>query len=767
MKLECKECSKIREYLKNSPLTDFLMSHLKNIIEEDLNRKGFIKPEVSFNFSNGNLRINVNEGERIKVKDIKFLSLNNEKIKELEELKGNYYDKDKILKKIKKIEKKYQKDFPLIKISLNNVKFEENGALLEIEIKDDEKLKFRFGENINRREKNKILKRIKSENADIDAIPVVLDDYSNELIRNGYKAAKIFYDKNKEGEIEKISIDLYKGEKYVISDIKFNEGLTINPVEVLSHSNLKIGKIASADKINEFIENIKYFYWERGFWDVNIKFKEELVEKGKVILNININEGQSILCEKIEILNFPSDSKAPELNLKEDEPLKRSNVEKDLQNLQKCLNDAGYYYAKVLFKVEERKVYYIIDAGEKFKINKILFKGLNNVSLKEIKNEIKIKEKEPFSFENLIELQANLFATSLFSSVNINPSHKFDEENSINLKTELKEAPPMTYSYGIGYDSDDRFRLQFNFSHINFLNKRYILNFEGRLFSDQQMWRLSLKDPTFLYSKYPLFFGTYRSIEKRPSFSLKRWGSLVEITRNLGKMSQATLRYEYQILLPFKVEENYPIPKEEQEKKVSSISFIYLNDKRDDIFFPREGSFFSGEVKYSFPLLFADTNFLKTVVQFSYNKSPLKSMTFAFSSRVGYIKNFKKEPIPIGERLFLGGRNTLRAYSRDYVGIEDDTVINGIPLGGDMSFLLNLEGRQFLSRSFGLNVFTDFGQVFSSYKLFKFKDLAGGYGMGIFFLTPVGPLRIEVSKKYKGVFWDDDYQWYFSLGFPF
>lgn len=735
---------------------------MEETIKYNLKKKGYFYPEISFNFDKGILKIDVKEGPPLVVKEVQIKSKDGFVIKELETLKGIFFEEEKILRRIKKIEKKYQKEFPLLKISLEEKKIENNDVFLMIEIKNSEKIRFKFGKNVKLNEKRKIIKKIKNENYGVETIPLILEDYKNSLITAGYKNAKISFEEGKE-----YFIDLDKGKKFIIEEIKFFGNESLKGEEILKGFKLlKRGSFLDYKKINDFLDYIKYIYLEEGFWDVEVKLKEE-IEDNKVNLNFFINEGKQLICNKLIVEGCPEGFDFPSLNLKENLPLKKSDVEKDLQNLQKTLNDKGFYYSKVSFKIEDGVFYYIIEAGENFKINKIIYRGLNNINLKDIKNEIKIKEGLPFSFKNLIELQGNFFSTSLFSSVNIKPVQNFDQENTVNLETELKEAPPITYSYGIGYDSYDRFRLQFSFSHINFLNKRYILGFEGRLFSNQQMWRLSMRDPTFLNSEFPLFLGTYRSIEKRPSFSLKRWGTVAEITRNFGKKTQATLRYDYQIQIPFDKKENFPIPKEEEEKKVSAISLIYLNDTRDDIFFPKKGSFFSMEAKYSFPFLFADTNFLKINTQYSFNLNPREYNTFAFSVRLGYIKNYKKENVPIGERLFLGGRSTVRAYSYDSVGLEGDTVINGAVLGGNMSFLINLEGRQLLSKSFGFNIFTDFGQVFSSYKSFEIKDISGGYGFGFFFLTPIGPLRTEIAKKFESVPWDDDIQWYFSFGFPF
>ncbi len=764
IKLNCKKCNKYKEYLKNNPFTEDLKERIENYLKEDLYNKGYFEPKIDFEMKDKILEINVLEGKR---KKINAVSLNRGNFKELMDLKGKDYSKKLIEKKILRVENKYKKSYPLLKISFEGLKFVNGETLLKFDVKNFEKVEFLFEEKIKKRDRKKILKKITSETIGLDTIPFVLEEFKEELFSLGYKDAEVNFNLKEEKERKKFFIKIEKGKKYKIPSIKFLENKTFSEEELYQIVNFKKNTPYRKDIFREYKEILADFYKENGFFNIKIAGGEEFLKDGKVILNFKIIEGERYIPKNVKIIGFPEDLKLPEINLKEENPLKRSYVEKDLQNIQKTLNEAGYFYGKVSFNIKDEDFYYLIEPGEKYYINKVIFKGLYNIKLKEIKKEIRVKEGEPLSLRNLIDFQSNLFSTALFSSININPNFNYAEENQVDLKADLKESPPISIAYGIGYDSYDRFRINLNFSHINFLNKRYILGFEGRLYESQQLWRLSIKDPSFLNYNFPLFFGTYRSIERKPSFSLKKWGTLVEISRKYGLKSQATLRYEYQIQLPFKKDANFPLPKEEEEKKVSSIGLIYLSDKRDDIFFPKRGSFFSAEVKYSFPFLFADTNFLKFLLQYSYGISPLKKTTFAFSLRSGFIKNYKKEEVPIGERLFLGGRNTLRAYSRDYLGLEGDTIINGVPIGGKMSILFNLELRQFLGKKYGFNIFTDFGQVFSSYKKFNIGDLALGYGAGFFFLTPIGPLRLEYARKYEKVLWDDPYQWYVSLGFPF
>jgi len=124
---------------------------LEESLRSDLRRKGYFNPEFSFSYKEGILQIDVKEGTLKIIKDVFIESKNNLNIKELIELKGKYYEEEKILKEIKKIEKKYKKEFPLIKISLKEKIFQDGGVLLKFEVSDFERIRFTFGKNLKKK----------------------------------------------------------------------------------------------------------------------------------------------------------------------------------------------------------------------------------------------------------------------------------------------------------------------------------------------------------------------------------------------------------------------------------------------------------------------------------------------------------------------------------------------------------------------------------------------------------------------------------------
>jgi len=113
------------------------------------------------------------------------------------------------------------------------------------------------------------------------------------------------------------------------------------------------------------------------------------------------------------------------------------------------------------------------------------------------------------------------------------------------------------------------------------------------------------------------------------------------------------------------------------------------------------------------------------------------------------------DSIPLPERLFMGGSESMRGFSINQAGPRDPDT--GYPIGGNALFLNSVELRSsFAQRRLGLVVFEDMGNVYDSIRrmrLFKFTQSSPSdfdytcqaVGMGFRYKTPVGPIRFDVG----------------------
>src|SRR5207249_11118521 len=98
--------------------------------------------------------------------------------------------------------------------------------------------------------------------------------------------------------------------------------------------------------------------------------------------------------------------------------------------------------------------------------------------------------------------------------------------------------------------------------------------------------------------------------------------------------------------------------------------------------------------------------------------------------------------IPIFERFYAGGINSVRGYGRRQVGPR---AANNDPIGGRSLIETSLELRQSLTDALGVALFLDAGQASLTSFTFPIHDLERGVGGGVRYRTPVGPLRIDLG----------------------
>lgn len=138
--------------------------------------------------------------------------------------------------------------------------------------------------------------------------------------------------------------------------------------------------------------------------------------------------------------------------------------------------------------------------------------------------------------------------------------------------------------------------------------------------------------------------------------------------------------------------------------------------------------------------------------------------------------------LPPDQRLYAGGSATVRGYAYQTIGPEFE---NGNPKGGTALAAGTIELRQRLHGNYGFATFVDAGQVTSGAILFRGSpnqafctkhgdqlyptqpSVSVGYGMGLRYFTPVGPIRFDVAAPANPTPCDSPFEVYIGLGEAF
>jgi len=345
---------------------------------------------------------------------------------------------------------------------------------------------------------------------------------------------------------------------------------------------------------------------------------------------------------------------------------------------------------------------------------------------------------------------------------------------------EVEEGRTRSVSYGAGYDSESGARGLLRLTEANLFGRALAISLDVLAAERDQIYRLTYRQPYL--GRFPLELRStvYREFEDRPAFDVLRRGFQLSLQRSFQDL-RLWLAYDYRIVDLEAFDERADIPRESLNARVASLAPTFLLDRRDDPIDPRRGWSANGQLELAAPLFDADAEFVKLFAQWTGLVDLRGWGSLALSLRGGTIENrrLSDDPeqtdidlVPVAERFFAGGRTTHRAFARDELGVPGETLLvsgreDVTPLGGGALALGNFEWRFPLAGPVGGTLFADVGQVWREAGDARARDLRWGAGLGVRYLSPIGPVRLEVGWKLDREPFESPYVFFFSLGNPF
>ncbi|MBW8721171.1 MAG: BamA/TamA family outer membrane protein, partial [Polaromonas sp.] len=128
-----------------------------------------------------------------------------------------------------------------------------------------------------------------------------------------------------------------------------------------------------------------------------------------------------------------------------------------------------------------------------------------------------------------------------------------------------------------------------------------------------------------------------------------------------------------------------------------------------------------------------------------------KQFTIALNGELGWGKGLSGQPYPLFKNYYSGGLGSVRGFEQGSLGPRD---ASDLAIGGPKKLTLNAEviapfpgaGNDRTLRLYG---FVDAGNVFGETDQYRLNDLRVSTGVGISWISPVGPLRIAIATPLR------------------
>lgn len=762
-----------------------------------------------------NASIQILEGTRARIRKISFLG---EKIFSdwmlrfrIYSNKGEFYDGERLKDDLEVLEDFYTNE-GYIKADIGPAVIEYDEGTNEVEIslsiQPNQKILLVF-EGTKLLSKKALLKQVVIQKERSDAEDV-LDESVNRLVAyyrsQGYPLAQVSYtidekkDDHKEDHEDKkiaqktIRFLIKSGAEAQVKKILFSGRYAFS--EKLLREQISLRESGFFNKTlytkaqhQSDAETLRRFYRDAGFQNATVIPVVQFDDSEELAwLLFKIDEGARTRIDQLEFTGNTTLSTLElikAIDIKSGIPYTKARVQEGIRDLLAAYAEKGYLYAEISRTLRfygqesdtQRKVVvrYHISEGQQARLGHITLEGNLRTKSHIIERELLIQKGEPYAPRLILESQRAIYQTGLFSSVRFETPDIENTEVSNgqslvqNVKLLVNERASIAVEFGGGYADRERLRGFFQISHRNLWGSNRQLSLRGEGSNVEERYFLNYKEPWFFDKSIDARITlAYLNLEE-VSFNLKTFSGVVGVHKNFSKRLKGSLLYQIEQNEISNVDEtSKKAPEDIGLFKIATLNPSLVYDSRDDVFNPSSGTLSSITFRNGANVLGSEIQLLKLIVQSRWYYQLSEKIVFAFSGRSGIAGRFAETTsVPITERFFLGGRNTVRGYEQDELGIVGETLVNGSPTGGNAMLVLNEELRIRLPRSFGMVLFLDHGNVWLNRRQVNPSDIKSSAGVGLRYNTPIGPFRLDWGYKLNREAQEDAWAVHFTLGHAF
>ena len=655
---------------------------------------------------------------------------------------------------------------PIIK----SVLFEGIEELKEDDVKDAANIKERFILNP--------LKITKAEEA-------IRQLYKTKGFYNSNVTSKISYPDD-EGAVIRFSIN--EGQKIYIKEISFEGNKTFESDELLDQmetsekwflSWLTDAGLLDRNKIQQDAKRIVAFYNNHGFLEAKIGKPQIRQEEEFLYVKFVIEEGirfkvgtvdveGDLIADRQELLDL--------LNIRSQDFMSRQVVRDDILALTDRYAESGYAFASVKPVTQKSPsgdrmdVRFKIRKGNLVYIDRILIKGNTRTRDNVIRRELRLVEGGVFNSKALRESTQALQRLVYFEEVNITPEPSLDPDR-MNVTVEVKEKSTGSFSVGAGYSSVDKLILMGQISENNFLGRGDTLSLSANISGTSARYNLGYTNPHLNDSALSWGMDLFKTNREYDDYTRDSTGGGIRIGYPIWGKWKAYGNYSYTNTDLTNVSDNasYIIQNSVDIHVTSALKFSLVRDTRNKRYGASKGSRNVLSVKYAGGPLAGDAEFTKLEGSTSwYFPMPLKTI-FHVKGAAGQVFENKTDKLPVYERFYLGGINSIRGFK--YAKVSPIDSDSGERIGGDKMWYTNTEIVFPLLETQGLMgvLFYDAGQVLNDNEDWSTisEDIQQGAGVEVRWLSPMGPLRLVWGYNLDPAEDEDKSVWDFSVGGTF
>ena len=538
-------------------------------------------------------------------------------------------------------------------------------------------------------------------------------------------------------------------------------------------------KFVNEQLISLDIRLLKNFYLNKGYYNVVIDSSfAKLINEKEFELIFNIKANEKFYFNDLRI-NLPKDfeknnfSQIQKLFQKlKGEEYSINQVEKILEEIDKITLNAQFksINSEVLENIVDNKINleFNIEETEALFVERINIFGNNVTKETVIRNQLEIDEGDPYNEILANKSINNLKSLNFFKSVKSEIEDGSNPESKkINISVEEKPTGEISAGAGIGTSGSS---VSFGVKENNYLGSGIALSSNITLTDESLKGLFSVSNPNFKNSDKSVYFSAEAiEIDRLKAYGYKTNKTGLSIGTNFEYLNNFSVGVGNSNFYEKIDTDSTASAKQKDQEGNYWDSFLNLSfdyDTRNQKFQATDG--FRSQYFIDLPIL-SETATLQNTYIYKYFTELYENNISTASIFLRSSTSLKDEEIKLSERIILPS-NRLRGFERGKVGPKDGDDF----IGGNYAATLNFTSTipQILESSENIDflVFFDVGNVwgvdyFSGDN--EGSEIRSSTGIGIDWLTPVGPLNFTFATALSKADSDKTETFRFNLGTSF
>jgi outer membrane protein insertion porin family len=565
------------------------------------------------------------------------------------------------------------------------------------------------------------------------------------------------------------------------------------------------------DRLEYDKEQLRKYYRNRGYYDFHVLsgVAEFAPHRNGFVVTYTLDEGREYKFGKVDVQTElkkldPNVLKAL-IPFKSGQIYEDQKIEQATDALTFAAGAAGFAFVDVRPRYTPNRengtidVTFEVKEGPRVYVDRIDIVGNTQTLDYVIRREMNIVEGDPYNRALVDRSKNQIKALGFFKDVDITETPGTAPDRT-GLQVKVTEQPTGEFSFSAGYSSVDQLVVDLGVTQRNFRGRGQDVRARLSLGSIRQQLDLGFTEPRFmgrdLAAGVDLYYYRY-DLTQYSAYKTSSVGGNLRLDFPLSLSSRGSLIYTLRdddvtigndLCDPTNQLISTALCSERGAFLTSSIGYGYRLDRRNDPVNPTRGFYF--RFNQDFAGVGGDVKYIRTEGEGGWYHGFSKAFVLTANGSAGYVNGWGGDHVRINDRFFKGG-DSFRGFQIAGIGPRDITLGREDALGGKMYAIgtVELTVPTFLPEQYGIRaaLFTDFGTLGGLDSVDKANNgacvsatdctnritirddmaLRASAGVSIFWRSPMGPIRFDVSQIIKKQDYDKTELFRFSTGTRF